>query len=57
MRSGTVRVSTSPIRFGLTNPTRFSDPAKQENQALAINAKFTDLTKVPKLEPNTPPAE
>lgn len=54
---GVVRISTSPIRFGITNPTRFSDPAKQENQALAINAKFTDLTKVPKLDPNAAPAD
>lgn len=56
-KEGVIRVSTSPIRFGLTNPTRFSDPAKQENQALAINAKFTDLTKVPKLDPDAPPAD
>jgi hypothetical protein len=56
-KEGVIRVSTSPIRFGITNPTRFSDPAKQENQALAINAKFTDLTKVPKLDPNATPAD
>jgi len=56
-KEGVIRVSTSPIRFGITNPTRFSDPANQENQALAINAKFTDLTKVPKLDANAPPAD
>ena len=56
-KEGVIRVSTSPTRFGITNPTRFSDPAKQENQALAINAKFTDLTKVPKLDPNAKPAD
>jgi len=48
-----VNVSTSPIRFGITNPTRFSDPAKQENQALAINGRFTDLKQVPVLDPDS----
>lgn len=56
-KEGVVRVSTSPIRFGHTNPTQFSDPAKQETQALAINARFTDLKKVPKLDPNAEPAD
>jgi len=56
-KEGVVRVSTSPIRFGHTNPTQFSDPAKQETQALAINARFTDLAKVPKLDANSAPAD
>jgi len=44
------RVATGPIEFGMTNPSRFSDPAKGEYQSLAIAAPFTDLTRVPLLE-------
>jgi hypothetical protein len=35
---GVFRVSTSPIDFGMTNPSRFSDPTKREYQSLAIAA-------------------
>ncbi|MCE9607794.1 MAG: hypothetical protein K8U03_23150 [Planctomycetia bacterium] len=56
-KEGAVRVSTSPLRFGLTNPTQFSDPAKKEYQALAIGAKFTDLKQVPQLAAGAPPAD
>ena len=48
-KEGALRVSTSPFRIGLTNPTRFSDPAKEEYQSLAIDAKFGDLAKVPQI--------
>jgi hypothetical protein len=47
---GVFRVSTGPIEFGSTNPTRFSDPANGEYQSLAIAAPFTDLAHVPLLE-------
>jgi len=47
---GVFRVATGPIEFGMTNPSRFSDPAKGEYQSLAIAAPFTDLTRVPLLE-------
>lgn len=42
-------VSVSPFRLGMTNPTRFSDPAAGEYQSLAIDATFTDLARVPSL--------
>lgn len=48
--TGVFRVSTSPIEFGMTNPSRFSDPAQGEYQSLAIAAPFTDLARVPLLE-------
>ena len=48
--AGVFRVSTSPIEFGMTNPSRFSDPAKGEYQALAIAAAFSDLSRVPTIE-------
>ena len=48
-KEGALRVAHSPIRFGLTNPGVFSDPAKGEYQSLAIGAKFTDLKHVPTL--------
>lgn len=44
---GAVRIATSPIRFGMTCPSQFSDPAKGEYQSFAIGARFTDLAKVP----------
>ncbi len=46
-KEGSVRIATSAIRFGMTNPTQFSDPTKGEYQSFAIGARFTDLTQVP----------
>jgi len=54
---GVFRVSTSPIAFGMTNPSRFSDPAKGEYQALAIAAPFMDLARVPTIEKGAPDAD
>lgn len=54
---GVFRVSTSPIEFGMTNPSRFSDPTKREYQSLAIAAPFTDLAHVPLLEKGTGDAD
>ena len=54
---GVFRVSTSPIEFGMTNPSRFSDPAKGEYQALAIAAPFADLARVPAMEKGAPDAD
>lgn len=42
-----VRVATSPIRFGMTCPVPFSDPAAGEYQSLAINKRFQSLQQVP----------
>lgn len=44
---GAFKISHSPIQFGLTNPTQFSDPAKGEYQQLAIGQRFQSLTAVP----------
>lgn len=44
---GAFKISHSPIRFGMTNPSQFSDPAKGEYQQLAIGARFQKLTAVP----------
>ena len=43
----TIHVSTSPIRFGQTNPGLFGDPAGGEYQSLAIGKRFKDLQRVP----------
>ena len=54
---GVFRVSTSPIDFGMTNPSRFRDPTKREYQSLAIAAPFTDLAHVSLLEKGTGDAD
>ncbi len=46
-KEGAVRIATSAIRFGMTNPGLFSDPTKGEYQALLPGAKWMDLAKVP----------
>lgn len=52
-----VHIRVSPFRFGMTNPTVFSDPAKREYQSLAIGAKFEDLKSVPVLFKDQPNAD
>lgn len=44
---GAFKISHSPIRFGITNPTQFSDPAKGEYQQLAIDQRFQSISAVP----------
>jgi len=44
---GTIAVSVSPFRLGMTCPGVFSDPAKGEYQSLASGEVFTDLSRVP----------
>jgi len=46
-KEGVIKISTSPILFGMTCPYPFSNAAQQEYQSLAIGAKFADLAKVP----------
>lgn len=48
-KEGVFKISHSPIRFGLTNPTQFSDPANGEYQQLGINERFTSLSAVPSI--------
>jgi hypothetical protein len=43
----TVLVATSPIRFGMTNPTPTGDPCRGRYQALATNKLFRSLSRVP----------
>ena len=44
---GTIAVSVSPFRLGMTCPGVFSDPAKGEYQSLTSGEVFTDLSRVP----------
>lgn len=46
-KPGVFRMATSAFRFGMTNPTQFSNPEQGEYQSFAIGARFTDLRKVP----------
>lgn len=46
-QEGRVRISTSPIRFGMTYPGLFSDPQAKEYQALLPGTKWTELSRVP----------
>ncbi len=46
-QEGAFKISHSPIRFGMTNPTQFSHPAKGEYQQLAIGQRFDKLNAVP----------
>lgn len=48
-KEGAVRVSTSAIKFGMTSPGVFSDPAKGEYPSLATHKTFADLEHVPLL--------
>lgn len=56
-KEGSVRIATSPIRFGMTYPGLFSDPKQREYQALLPGAKWTDLTKVPVAWKDAPDAD
>jgi hypothetical protein len=44
---GTIVVSVSPFRLGMTCPGVFSDPVNREYQSLASGETFTDLAHVP----------
>jgi len=50
-----VLVSTSPYRFGMTNPTPTSNPPAGEYQAVAVGKRFKSLQAVPSIfaEPKT----
>ena len=49
---GSVAISTSPFRLGMTNPGVFSDPVNGEYQMLAIGEPFSDLAEIPTLFKN-----
>lgn len=52
-----VRLASSPFRFGMTCPGLFSDPKKGEYQSLLPGAKWTTLTKVPVVWKGEPDAD
>ena len=54
---GSLRIAVSPFALGMTCPVIFSNPVNREYQSLAINKTFTDLTKVPVLHRDAPPAD
>ncbi|MCK4601490.1 MAG: hypothetical protein KAU28_03435 [Phycisphaerae bacterium] len=43
----TVRIVTSPIRYGMTNPAPSGDPAEGSYYSLAVNKRFRSLKRVP----------
>ena len=54
---GSLRVAVSKFDLGMTCPVIFSNPRNREYQSLAINAKFTDLSRVPVMAGGAPPAD
>ncbi len=52
-----VRLSTSDIQFGMTNPGLFSDPLHREYQSLLPGTRWNDLTKVPVAWKDQPDAD
>jgi hypothetical protein len=50
----TLLISSSPFVFGMTCPYPLSDPEKGEYQALAVNARFNDLSSVPSMIQKAP---
>jgi len=54
---GSLRIAVSDFAFGMTCPVVFGNPKNREYQSLAINARFTDLTKVPVMAKDVPPAD
>ncbi len=53
-KEGAFKISHSPIVFGMSNPTQFSNPANGEYQQLAIGQQFTSLSAVPSIFKNAP---
>ncbi len=48
------KINHSPIKFGLTNPKQFSNPANGEYQQLGINQRFSSLDSVPSIFKGAP---
>jgi hypothetical protein len=53
-KEGAFKISHSPIKFGMTNPTQFSSPANSEYQQLGIQQRFTSLSAVPSIFKGAP---
>jgi len=56
-KEGSLRVATSRIRFGMTSPVLFSDPARREYQSFAVGQRFDSLSRVPLLWKDAGPAD
>ncbi len=54
---GTVRLASSPMRFGMTYPGVFSDPKQREYQSLLPGVKWNKLSEVPVLWKGVPDAD
>lgn len=54
---GALRISVRPFKFGLVCPHVFSDPARQEYQALQPGAEFGQLDRVPTWRKGEPEAD
>ncbi len=52
-----LKITVSKFDLGMTAPDLFSDPKNGEYQALAINARFTDISKVPVMQRDAPDAD
>jgi hypothetical protein len=56
-KEGSLRIATSPIRFGRTSPVLFSDPVQGEYQSFAVGGRFDSLTRVPLAWKDVPAAD
>lgn len=56
-KEGTLRLATSPVKFGMTCPSIFSDPRQREYQSLMPGTRWKDLTRVPLVWKETPDAD
>ena len=56
-KEGSVRISSSAMRFGMTFPGIFSDPAKGEYQALQPGQRWEKLSEVPVAWKDMPAAD
>ena len=56
-KEGSVRISSSAMRFGMTCPGLFSDPAKGEYQALQPGQRWDKLSEVPMAWKDVPAAD
>ncbi|MFM7167442.1 MAG: hypothetical protein ACKO3T_19540 [Planctomycetaceae bacterium] len=54
---GSVRITTSPIKFGMTCPGIFSEPQNGEYQRLQPGQRWASLTAVPQAWKNAPDAD
>ncbi|MBG88135.1 MAG: hypothetical protein CMO80_14705 [Verrucomicrobiales bacterium] len=53
-KEGSFKINHSPIKFGMTNPGQFSNPANGEYQQLGIKQRFNSLSAVPSIFKGAP---